>query len=63
MSLYNKSYASIDYSDRFTEIVFAVWWLVCAISFFRLSAWRYFVFSPRQNAKWKDEKTPREKTK
>ena len=32
-------------------------------SLFRLFAWRYFVFSPRHNAKRKDEKTPCEKTK
>ena len=32
-----------------------IWWLVCAISLFRLFAWRYFVLAPRHNARRKDE--------
>ena len=35
----------------------SVWWLVCAISFFRLFTWRYFVAKRRINYKTPSEMT------
>ena len=38
-----------------------VWWLVCAISLFRLFAWRYGAALRRNNTKRKDEITKKKK--